>query len=209
MSGIPNTDQNQGSFWTEGGNRTYTGTVLGNFWNEVSGTTAQNEFSAAEAEKARAFSSVEAQKNRDWETMMSNTAYQRAVADMKAAGLNPAAIGGNAASTPSGGVPGTAAATSAAAGGSGGLLGMVAGIAKVALGKALMAKFLNTAQRAADNHELVGQKVKTLAAQEAQALSAEQKHLAGAAASYDSRRYGTDDVKAAVEFLRHFYGKDK
>ena len=48
------------------------------------------------------YNSAEAQKNRDWETEMSNTAYQRATADMEAAGLNPAMMygGGSAASTP-------------------------------------------------------------------------------------------------------------
>lgn len=46
-------------------------------------------FSSEEAKTARLFNAQEAQKTRDYETMMSNTAYQRATADMKAAGINP------------------------------------------------------------------------------------------------------------------------
>lgn len=40
--------------------------------------------------EANAFTAEQAQLNRDWQTEMSNTAYQRQVADMRAAGVNPA-----------------------------------------------------------------------------------------------------------------------
>lgn len=53
--------------------------------------------------KANEFNTQEAQKNRDWQTEMSNSEIQRRVNDLRKAGLNPIlAINQGGASTPSG-----------------------------------------------------------------------------------------------------------
>lgn len=63
--------------------------------------------------QAQKYNSAEAQLNRDWQTAMSNSAHQREVADLQAAGLNTwLGADGSGASTPTGGAAHSAAAHS-------------------------------------------------------------------------------------------------
>lgn len=61
----------------------------------------------------QAFNAQQAQIVRDWQEQMASTNYQRAIADMEAAGLNPASLVG---SSPSGALAPSTAAVSAGAG---------------------------------------------------------------------------------------------
>lgn len=63
----------------------------------------QNQFNERMTDKTNAFNAAEAQKDRDFQERMSNTALSRKMADAENAGLNPIfAVNAEGASTPSG-----------------------------------------------------------------------------------------------------------
>jgi fructose-specific component phosphotransferase system IIB-like protein len=138
---------------------------------------------------AMQFNAQEAAKSRSWQEYMSNTAHQREIKDLKAAGLNPvlSAMGGNGAAVTSG-----ATASGVTSAGAKGEVDTSANAALVQiLGSVLSAQTqLQTANVNARTQEAVADKYTAMEKLVAQIGADASKY--GANMSYASNRYSTD-----------------
>lgn len=81
------------------------GTALGGPIGGIAGSLIGGLFGASGAKDQRKWDARQAQLNRNWQEHMSNTAVQRRMADLQAAGINPILAGRYDASTPAGAMP--------------------------------------------------------------------------------------------------------
>lgn len=165
------------------------------------------EWSANQAAIANQFNAAEAAKNRDWQEYMSNTAHQREIADLKAAGLNPvlSAMGGNGASVGSG-----AAASANLPSGAAGQADTSANSALVSiLGSMLSAQTqLTNSALSARTQEAVADKYTAMSKITAQIAAAAS--MANARTSAEASRYGADvGYKAHLEGISNQFGYER
>nr|DAI28038.1 MAG TPA: minor capsid protein [Microviridae sp.] len=182
----------------------------------------QRDWQEKQNAKAMQFNADEAAKNRDWQQMMSNTAHQREIKDLMAAGLNPvlSAMNGNGAAVTSGAT--ASGVTSAGAKGdtdtsaSGAIVNLLGSILSAQTQiqsadinartqQAVADKYTAMEKIVADLNAAVGMYSAdqhfrgSLAGAEASKYAADQ-HLKGSYASAAASKYAAEQARAAAQY---------
>ena len=168
----------------------------------------QREWSEQQSAKAMQFNAAEAQKNRDWQLMMSNTAHQREIKDLMAAGLNPvlSAMNGNGAAVTSGatasGVVGSGSKADADTATSGAIVNLLGSILSAQTSIENANVNARTQEAVADKYNAMSKIVAEINA----AAGIEQAGIHAGATRYaanqssSASRYASDQSRAASEY---------
>lgn len=129
---------------------------------DIWGGTAR-DYNSAEAAKQRYWQSNEAAIDRQWQTEMANTAHQREVKDLQAAGLNPILSANSGAAAGSGGMAtGGAAASTQQNSNLGSLISIIQGISSLKNAGASAKQAENQKQQVENQNELFKEQIENL-----------------------------------------------